>query len=160
MDDRFIYQKKDFVNIGVPEGSFSRVIKNLDLETPEYMTIKQLPNKINAKFFTQEAMEVVLDYLKDKQAAKNKNELMLLEQNTELKQQVQQLQNVVALLESRHTQEMANAKDEWHEKEKDLISQAESQRRATEKAEQELEHLETMSWWQFRAWKKRKKQGK
>ena len=28
MQDKFIYQKKDFVNCGVPEGSFGRLIKN------------------------------------------------------------------------------------------------------------------------------------
>ena len=114
MNNKFIYQKKDFVNIGVPEGSFNGLIKRLDIDNPDYMCFKELPNKINAKFFTEEAMQIVLNYLKDKEKANNQNELILLQQNSELKQQIQQMQNALTLLESRHTQELSEAKDECH----------------------------------------------
>lgn len=59
MNNKFIYQKKDFVNIGVPEGSFNGLIKRLDIDNPDYMCFKELPNKINAKFFTEEAIHIV-----------------------------------------------------------------------------------------------------
>ena len=160
MNNKFIYQKKDFVNIGVPEGSFNGLIKRLDIDNPDYMCFKELPNKINAKLFTEEAMQIVLNYLKDKEKANNQNELILLQQNSELKQQIQQMQNALTLLESRHTQELSEAKDEWHEKEKALIKQSESNKRTAERAEQQLENMEQWNFWQFRSWKKFQKLNK
>lgn len=154
MDDRFIYQKKDFVNIGVKPGSFSRLLKTLDLEQPEYMTIKQLGNGINAKFFTQEAMEKVVQYLEEKKKAGTSTELVLIQQNTELKQQVQQLQNAVALLESRHTQELTAVKEEWHKKETEYIKENADLKQVAKSKEDYLNSMEDWSIWKFRTWKK------
>lgn len=168
MQDKFIYQKKDFVNCGVPEGSFGRLIKKLEIDNSDYMCQKVLPNGINAKFFTEEAMQIVLNYLKSKEESKNKNELLLLNQNSEMKklnlelqQKNLQLQNAITLLESQHTKEISNLKDEWHETEKQLLERngslikegVEKDRQLFEK-QKEIESLGNMNFWQFRKWKK------
>ena len=70
------------------------------------------------------------------------------------------MQNALTLLESRHTQELSEAKDEWHEKEKALIKQSESNKRTAERAEQQLENMEQWNFWQFRSWKKFQKLNK
>lgn len=42
LNEEFIYQKKDFVKLGVKEGSFYKMIKDLEIDTPEYCTTKIL----------------------------------------------------------------------------------------------------------------------
>lgn len=161
MQDKFIYQKKDFVNCGVPEGSFGRLIKTLEIDNSDYMCQKILPNGINAKFFTEEAMQIVLNHLRAKEESKNKNELLLLNQNSELKQKNQQLQNTIAILESQYTKEISNLKDEWHNTEKQLLERngslikegVEKDKQLFEK-QKEMELISNMNFWQFRKWKK------
>ena len=161
MEDNFIYQKKDFIKIGIAEGSFNHLIKKLNIDNPDFMCVKILPNGINAKFFNEEAMQIVLSYKKAKEQGKNKNELLLLNQNSELKQQNQQLQNAIAVLESKYTKEISALKDEWHEKELQLLERngslikegVDKDRQLFEK-QKEMESLGNMSFWQFRKWKK------
>mgnify|MGYP001624643110 FL=1 len=42
INEEFMYQKKDFVKLGVKEGSFYKMIKDLEIDTPEYCTTKIL----------------------------------------------------------------------------------------------------------------------
>ena len=53
LNEEFIYQKKDFVKLGVKEGSFYKMIKDLEIDTPEYCSTKILKNGIQAKCFNQ-----------------------------------------------------------------------------------------------------------
>ena len=39
IDEEFMYQKKDFVKLGVKEGSFYKMIKDLEIDTPEYLSL-------------------------------------------------------------------------------------------------------------------------
>ena len=49
LNEEFIYQKKDFVKLGVKEGSFYKMIKDLEIDTPEYCTTKILKNVLIKK---------------------------------------------------------------------------------------------------------------
>ena len=154
MDNNFMYQKKDFIKVGIAEGSFNHLIKKLNIDNPDFMCIKVLPNGIKAKFFNEKAMKIVLDYKKAKEESKNKNELLLLNQNTELKRQTQQLQNAIAILESQHSKEIINLKDEWHKKELQLTEEKMAKDKQLSEKQKEIEYLENMNLWQFIKWKR------
>ena len=117
LNKEFIYQKKDFVKLGVKEGSFYKMIKDLELDTPEYCVTKILKNGIQAKCFNQKAFDIISKYINEKGLRNSKNELALVNENISLKEENQKLQNAIAILESQYTKEISNLKDEWHEKE-------------------------------------------
>ena len=106
-DKKYIYKKADFLKLGVAEGSFRKLMQNLELNSPEFCTFKITPENHNRKtlYYTEEAYQKVLQYLRDREKSKNKNELLLAKANTELKQENQNLKNTLALLESRYTKE-------------------------------------------------------
>ena len=85
---KYKWQKKDFVLLGVPEGSFNHLMEKLELNTPEFMAYKKLKNNIRAKFYTDEAMKTVTKHLKNKEESNNRVELDLINKNSELADQV------------------------------------------------------------------------
>ena len=66
LNEEFIYQKKDFVKLGVKEGSFYKMIKDLEIDTPEYCNTKILKNGIQAKCFNQKAFDIISKYINEK----------------------------------------------------------------------------------------------
>ena len=107
LNEEFIYQKKDFVKLGVKEGSFYKMIKDLGIDTPEYCTTKILKNGIQAKCFNQKAFDIISKYINEKGLRNSKNELALVNENISLKEENQKLQNAVAILESQYTKQIA-----------------------------------------------------
>ena len=105
-EEEYIYQRKDFLNLGIPEGSFHKVMKDLGLETGEYCMEKRIDRNVRAKFYTVEAYKKVSDYIESKKNTNNKTELLVYKENQELKTQVQQLQNAVAMMESKYTKQV------------------------------------------------------
>ena len=161
LNEEFIYQKKDFVKLGVKEGSFYKMIKDLELDTPEYCATKILKNGIQAKCFNQKAFDIISKYINEKGLRNSKNELALVNENISLKEENQKLQNAIAILESQYTKEISKLKDEWHEKEVQLLERNGSLlREGVEKDKQIYENekiiegLSNMNFWQFRKWKK------
>ena len=111
-DKKYIYKKADFLKIGVAEGSFRKLMQNLNLNSTEFCTAKISAETKNRKtlYYTEEAYQKVLQYLKDKEKSNNKNELLLARANTELKMENQNLKNAVTLLESKYTKENTELK--------------------------------------------------
>ena len=48
-NDKYIYKKADFLKIGVPEGSFRKLMQDLNLNSPEFCTVKITPENNNRK---------------------------------------------------------------------------------------------------------------
>lgn len=161
LNEDFIYQKKDFVKLGVKEGSFYKMIKDLEIDTPEYCSTKILKNGIQAKCFNQKAFDIISKYINEKGLRNSKNELALVNENISLKEENKKLQNAVAILESQYTKQISELKDEWHNTEKQLLERngslikegVEKDRQIFEK-QKEIELVRNMSFWQFRKWKK------
>lgn len=161
LNEEFIYQKKDFVKLGVKEGSFYKMIKDLELDTPEYCATKILKNGIQAKCFNQKAFDIISKYINEKGLRNSKNELALVNENISLKEENQKLQNAIAILESQYTKEISTLKDEWHEKEVlllerngSLLKEGVEKDRQIYENEKEIEILSNMNYWEFRKWKK------
>ena len=161
LNEEYIYQKKDFVKLGVKEGSFYKMIKDLEIDTPEYCTTKILKNGIQAKCFNQKAFDIISKYINEKGLRNSKNELALVNENISLKEENQKLQNAVAILESQYTKQISELKDEWHNTEKQLLERNGSLiKEGVEKDKQlfeqqkEIEIVRNMNFWQFRKWKK------
>ena len=167
LNEEFIYQKKDFVKLGVKEGSFYKMIKDLEIDTPEYCTTKILKNGIQAKCFNQKAFDIISKYINEKGLRNSKNELALVNENISLKEENQKLQNAVAILESQYTKQIAELKDEWHNIEKQLLERngslikegAEKDKQLFEQ-QKEMEIVGNMNFWQFRKWKKEQRKNK
>ena len=164
LKEEFIYQKKDFVKLGVKEGSFYKMIKDLEIDTPEYCSTKILKNGIQAKCFNQKAFDIISKYINEKGLKNSKNELVLVNENISLKEENQKLQNAVAILESQYTKQISELKDEWHNTEKQLLERngslikegVEKDKQLFEK-QKEMESLENMNFFQFLKWKKNRK---
>lgn len=112
INDEYIFQKRDFIMLGVKSGSFDKLIKDLGINNEKFMIRKVLRNGINAKFFTQEAYNIVADYLKSKQDSNNSQELALALKNKSLEEQNQKLQNAIALMESQYTKQISSLTEE------------------------------------------------
>ena len=164
LNEEYIYQKKDFVKLGVKEGSFYKMIKDLEIDTPEYCTTTILKNGIQAKCFNKKAFDIISKYINEKGLRNSKNELALVNENISLKEENQKLQNAVAILESKYTKEISELKDEWHEKEVQLLEKngklikdgVEKDKQIFEK-QKEMESLENMNLWQFIKWRRNHK---
>ena len=65
MEEIYKYQRKDFIALGIKEGSFSKLIKDLDIDNENYRIERPLRNGLMAKFFNQEAMDIIT-YIKEK----------------------------------------------------------------------------------------------
>ena len=161
INEEFMYQKKDFVKLGVKEGSFYKMIKDLEIDTPEYCTTKILNNGIQAKCFNQKAFDIISKYINEKGLRNSKNELALVNENISIIEQNQKLHNSVAVLESQYTKQISELKDKWHETEKQLLERNGSLiKEGVEKDKQlferqkEIELVGNMNFWQFRKWKK------
>ena len=161
LNEEFLYQKKDFVKLGVKEGSFYKMIKDLELDTPEYCATKILKNGIQAKCFNQKAFDIISKYINEKGLRNTKNELALVNENISLKEENQKLQNAIAILESQYTKEISNLKDEWHEKEVlllerngSLLKEGVEKDKQIYENEKKIEVLSNMNYWEFRKWKK------
>lgn len=161
LNEEFLYQKKDFVKLGVKEGSFYKMIKDLELDTPEYCATKILKNGIQAKCFNQKAFDIISKYINEKGLRNSKNELALVNENISLKEENQKLQNAIAILESQYTKEISNLKDEWHEKEVlllerngSLLKEGVEKDKQIYENEKKIEILSKMNYWEFRKWKK------
>ena len=164
LNKEFIYQKKDFVKLGVKEGSFYKMIKDLELDTPEYCVTKILKNGIQAKCFNQKVFDIIYKYINEKGLRNSKNELALVNENISLKEENQKLQNAIAILESQYTKEISNLKDEWHEKEVlllerngSLLKEGIEKDKQIYENEKKIEILSNMNYWKFRKWKKLQK---
>lgn len=167
-DEEFKYQRKDFIALGIKEGSFGKLIKDLDLDNDNYRIFKTLPNGVNAKFFNQSAMDNVSAYLKEKGIYNSKTELALITENQELKKQLDILQKKYLLDMSIKDKQISDTqleagklKDEWHEKEVQLLERNGSLiKEGVEKdkqiyeTERKIDILASMNYWEFRKWKK------
>ena len=103
-NDKYIYKRKDFLNAGVPEGSFNKLMKDLKLDTPEYCTLKRIKRNVKAKFYTAEAFEKVLEYQRNKEKADNRNEIPLI-------QKVNDLTKQIILIKAQNEEEKGRLKD-------------------------------------------------
>ena len=112
MYDNFIYQKKDFVKLGVKEGSFNYLMTKLNLNNSNFCITKVLPNGIKAKFYNKEAYKKIAEYLENNK--KNKVEILLIKETDNLKEKIVNLQNQLII---------ANAKD--IQKENDFLKEKE-----------------------------------
>ena len=112
MYDNFIYQKKDFVKLGVKEGSFNYLMTKLNLNNQNFCITKVLPNGIKAKFYNKEAYKKIAEYLENNK--KNKVEILLIKETDNLKEKIVNLQNQLII---------ANAKD--IQKENDFLKEKE-----------------------------------
>lgn len=154
-EEKYIYKKSDFLNLGVKEGSFLKLIKDLELDQSEFMTKKFLKENRNRPvlYFTAEAYQKVAKYLQDKKKSKGNQELLLIDKVNSLTEENQNLKNVVAMLESQYTKEISELKDSWHKKENEWHIK---DKQLSEK-QKEIEFLENMSLWQFIKWRKNRK---
>lgn len=152
--EKYKYQKKDFVQLGVPAGSFYKLMESLELNSIEYKTVKLLKNGKSCNFYTQEAMDKVADYLSSKNQAQNRNELSLIEQKKELEHQLLALNSQMSWREAQVQKELG----EKNLKIQELESQKEIQKWKSENQIQALENkvnqLTSMNWWQFHKYKK------
>lgn len=125
LDEEFKYRKRDFLKLGIKKGSFYKLIKDLNLDTPDYCktVLGNGSNKI--RYFNQEAYNIIVQYINKKGIKNTRSELALTNENIELKAQNQKLQNALTMLESKHTKEIADLKDEWHEKENEWHNERE-----------------------------------
>lgn len=112
-DDKYIYKKADFLKLGVPEGSFLKIIRDLQLETPQYCIKKILQENNNRPvlYYTEEVYKKVIEYLKNKEKSKKSDtSLVIVEELNTVKLENQKLQNTLAILESKYTKENMDIK--------------------------------------------------
>ena len=80
----YIYKRKDFLDMGVPEGSFNKIMKDLGLNTPEFCIEKRIERNVKAKFYTAKAYEKVGNYLEAKNNTPHKQAMRVYERNRDL----------------------------------------------------------------------------
>lgn len=135
------------------------MINDLGLNTEEYCQNIILKNGIKAHRYNQEAYDIIVQFIKNKNIQTSQNELALTNQNIDLKKQSQKLQNTIAMLESQHTKELAQKQEEWHQKEVQLLeSNGKLLQQANEKDKQMYEQqakLKSMSIFQFIKWRRK-----
>lgn len=119
--EKFIYQKKDFVNIGIKQGSFDKLIKDLNIDNENYMMRKQLRNGISAKFFNQEAYDIVLNYIKAKNDSHaSQAQVSLSLKNKELEEQNIKLKATLAIIENEYNKKISEISEKNIKIEKEL----------------------------------------
>lgn len=91
--EEYRYRRKDFLDMGVPEGSFNKIMKNLELNTPQFCMEKTIDRNVKAKFYTVEAYEKVGNYLEAKNNTPHKQAMRVYEENRNLKQALERIQN-------------------------------------------------------------------
>ena len=121
-NDKYIYKKSDFLKLGVKEGSFRKLMDDLGLNTSEFCIAKYSPENRNRKvlYYTDDAMQMVLEYLDKKSKTNSKKELILYEKYQELQEKVTELKSALALSEVNRQTERANFLQKINEKDNEI----------------------------------------
>lgn len=107
-EDKYIYKKADFLKIGVAEGSFRKLMQDLELNTSEFCTTKVLSENNNRPtlYYTKEAYEKVIEHLKNKEKSKKSDtSIAVVQELNQAKIENQNLKNTLAVLEAKYTKE-------------------------------------------------------
>lgn len=121
-EDRYIYKKSDFLKIGIKEGSFRKIMEDLNLNTNEFCIAKISPENKNRKvlYYTEDAMQIVLEHLNNKNKTTNKKELVLYEKYQELQEKVSELKSALAISEVNRQRERADYLQKINEKDNEI----------------------------------------
>lgn len=94
---KFPYKKKDFINLGIKDGSFKKLMMNLlKVEKNEELTktghckllYTQEEHNRPTYFFDEYAYNLAIEHIKNKEKSNNSVELGLIKTNEELKNQL------------------------------------------------------------------------